>query len=205
VLLGVSDVVKVADFGTVREGAKTGEHGTVNTHALTRAIVGTKVSHAPPLVTPDPSCVKLHRSPALLHHKGYMPPEYEKSGHVSEKTDSYAFAIVLVELLTGRVGLAAAALQLEEPDLFADMHQFVDAQAGAWPPAVVAGLAAVAERCICTHARNRATVRDVVPLLDDILPAAPSSFGVRETAAESNSASASAPTATSSASGTDID
>jgi serine/threonine protein kinase len=128
--------------GTVREGAKIGEHGTVNTHALTGVIVGTK---------------------------GYMPPEYEKSGHVSEKTDSYAFSILLLELLTGRVGLAAASLQLEEPDLFEDMQQFVDVRAGAWPAAVVEGLAAVAEQCICMHARNRAAVTNVVPRLDGLL------------------------------------
>ena len=126
----------------MREGAKTGEHGTVNTHALTAVVVGTK---------------------------GYMPPEYEKQGHVSEKTDAYAFAILLLELLTGKVGLAAAALQLDEPDLFEDMQQFVDARAGAWPAAVVEGLAAVAEQCICMHVRNRAAVRDVIPRLDEML------------------------------------
>jgi hypothetical protein len=96
-----------------------------------------------------------------------MAPEYEKQGHVSEKTDAYA--ILLLELLTGKVGLAAAALQLDEPDLFEDMQQFADARAGAWPVAVVEGLAAVAERCICMHARNRAAVRDVLPRLDGML------------------------------------
>jgi hypothetical protein len=98
-----------------------------------------------------------------------MPPEYGKQGHVSEKTDAYAFAILLLELLTGQVGLAAAALQLDEPDLFEDMQQFVDVRAGAWPAAVVEELAAVAEECICMHARNRAAVRDVLPRLDALV------------------------------------
>jgi hypothetical protein len=138
-----------------------------------------------------------------------MPQEYEKGGHVSEKTDAYAFAIVLVELITGRVGMAAAVLHAEEPDLFQDMQQFVDAQAGAWPPAVVTGLAAAAERCICMHARNRAAVRDVVPLLDGLLPAAPLAPPLAPPAPSGFAGigageSASAGTATS-ASGTDID
>jgi serine/threonine protein kinase len=154
----------------VREGAKTGEHGTVNTHALTGVVVGTK---------------------------GYMPPEYEKSGHVSEKTDSFAFGVVLVELLTGKVALEAAALYHEEPDLFEDMQQFTDARAGAWPAAVVEGLAAVAKECICMHVRNRAAVRDVIPRLDGLVPPAP--------APGSASASTTMTTARTSVSGTDID
>jgi interleukin-1 receptor-associated kinase 4 len=168
VLLDAEGVAKVADFGTAREGAKPGKHGTVNTHANTRVIVGTK---------------------------GYLPPEYEKAGHVSEKTDSYAFSILLLELLTGKVGLDAAALYHEEPDLFEQMHQFTDEEAGSWPPAVVEGLVAVVQRCICMHARPRAAVRDVIPALDALLPptAAPRrrSFG-----SGSASASARASTAT---------
>ena len=60
----------------MREGAKAGEHGTVNTHAKTGFVVGTN---------------------------GYMPPEYKEHGHVSDRLDSYAFSIVLLELLTGKV------------------------------------------------------------------------------------------------------
>ena len=47
---------------------------SVHTHASTKRIIGT---HA------------------------YMPTEYYMLGHVSEKTDSFAYGIVLVELLTG--------------------------------------------------------------------------------------------------------
>jgi serine/threonine protein kinase len=163
----------------VREGAKAGEHGTVNTHAKTGCVVGTN---------------------------GYMPPEYKEHGHVSDRLDSYAFSIVLLELLTGKVrntpsslfsrscampritrtsncgplgsvvnsqlcktGITAAALHHEEPDLFEEMMHFVDPRAGQWPPPVVEGLAAVAELCIQFHARKRASVRDVVPQLDALV------------------------------------
>jgi hypothetical protein len=94
-----------------------------------------------------------------------MPPEYKEYGHVSMKTDSYALSILLVELLTGRTGMGAVALHHEEPDLFEDMHQYTDKQAGMWPTWVVEGLAAMAEECIKFHARKRASVLDVLPKL----------------------------------------
>jgi serine/threonine protein kinase len=63
-------VAKVADFGTVRTDDRDRydpNDGTlltsVKTHAYTKSIVGT--------------------SP-------YIPPEYLRSGHVSEKTDAFA-------------------------------------------------------------------------------------------------------------------
>ena len=62
-----------------------------------------------------------------------------------------------------KIGITAAALHHEEPDLFEEMMHFVDPRAGQWPPPVVEGLAAVAELCIQFHARKRASVRDVVP------------------------------------------
>jgi serine/threonine protein kinase len=182
VLLDAAGNAKIADFGTVREGAKAGKHGTINTHALTGFIVGTK---------------------------GYMPPEYEKGGQVSEKTDSYAFSILLLELLTGKIGLDAAAVHFEEPFLFDEMQQHTDPRAGAWPPAAVAGLAAVAERCICMHARARASVREVVAQLDALLapPAdtAPWAAGGLPRRSMGSLGSSSTTTTTRTASGIDID
>jgi hypothetical protein len=68
-------------------------------------------------------------------------------------------------LLTGKPHMAVAALHCNEPDLFRDMRQYTDAQAGAWPARVVKGLAGVAERCIAQHARNRTSVSEVLPQL----------------------------------------
>jgi len=132
----------VADFGTVHEGVKQGgSEGTRLTHASTKLIVGTHF---------------------------YMSPEYTSNGQVSEKLDAYAFAIVLLELLTGNPPSEVAALNIEEPDVYAEMAQYVDGRAGAWPPAVVHRLAAVAERCIEFRPRTRASVRDVVDELEEL-------------------------------------
>jgi serine/threonine protein kinase len=142
ILLDASGNAKVADFGTVHEGVKQGgSEGTRLTHASTKLIVGTHF---------------------------YMSPEYTANGQVSEKLDSYAFAIVLLELLTGKPPSAVAALNIEEPDVYAEMQQYVDGRAGAWAPAVVHRLAAVAERCIEFRPRTRASVRDVVDELEEL-------------------------------------
>jgi len=73
-------VAKVADFGAARFVPsllkKTGGRGRgADTHHSTVHVVGTKP---------------------------YQPLEYLQLGHVSEKTDAYAFGVVLLELLTGK-------------------------------------------------------------------------------------------------------
>ena len=90
-------------------------------------------------------------------------------GEVSDKLDVYAFAIVLVELLTSKCGGEVAKLHSDEPDLFADMAQYVDARAGEWPAATVASLAAIAEQCIAYQARSRPTASALVPRLAALL------------------------------------
>jgi hypothetical protein len=92
--------------------------------------------------------------------------EYKERGHVSPKTDSFSFAVVLLELVTGKDGLEAMSLHMDEAELFEELHQYADARAGAWPGGVVAELAAVAEQCIAYHVSRRAFVSDMVPRLD---------------------------------------
>ena len=95
--------------------------------------------------------------------------EYITRGEVSDKLDVYAFAVVLLELLTSKGGSRVAKLHSDEPDLFADMAQYVDARAGEWPAATVAALAAIAEQCISHHARSRPTASAVVSRLEALL------------------------------------
>ena len=42
----------------------------------------------------------------------YEPPEYQSFGRLSEKTDAYAYGIVLLELLTGRGPMQAMQLRM---------------------------------------------------------------------------------------------
>ena len=104
-----------------------------------------------------------------MHSLILFAAEYIEHGHVSDKLDMYAFAIVLLELMTSKPGMVVAGLHYDEPDLFTDMGRHVDAKAGDWPVATVEALAAVAEKCISIHARTRPHAREVVPRLEALL------------------------------------
>jgi serine/threonine protein kinase len=97
---------------------------------------------------------------------GYMPPEYMQYGHFSAKTDMYGFAVVLLELITGKSGIESVALHLEQPELFQEMQTHVDVRAGNWPSSVVQGLAAVTEQCIAHRPQSRPTATQIIPLLE---------------------------------------
>jgi hypothetical protein len=82
-----------------------------------------------------------------------------------------AFGVVILELLTGCSPVAACLLYMDEDELFVHMERFVDGRAGDWPPAVVSELACVAEECLDFRVRKRATVRDVLPRLEECVNA----------------------------------
>jgi serine/threonine protein kinase len=146
-------VAKVADFGTVRfvpallEEEKRGVWGT---HHSTQNVIGTRP---------------------------YMPSEYTHFGHVSEKTDAFAFGVVLCELLTGLPPAdhdAGEMLATTMPQVLADAERLLppllDKRIGGggsvWPPLQAAALGRVAAQCIEPRVSARCTIADVRPELD---------------------------------------
>jgi serine/threonine protein kinase len=117
-------LVKIADFGTARADDRDSK-GTLHTsarptHASTKAVVGT---------TP------------------YMPGEYIQSGHVSEKTDSFAFGIVVVEMLANMHSLAARDLvDKHEVNTLPQALEELAAK-GRWPKKTAEILSSVATTC----------------------------------------------------------
>jgi serine/threonine protein kinase len=145
-------VAKIADFGTARAVTKR----AMTSHHSTRVVIGT---------TP------------------YMPLEYTQFGHVSEKTDTYAFGVVLCELLTCKepfnhetgepLGFTMLPV-LQNPEAL--LPPVLDDRGGIWPSGVAPVLARLAGRCLAPVARDRCTVRDVLPAADrlagrDVTPA----------------------------------
>ena len=152
VLLGFAlgsrrQVAKLADFGTVRIAEPLAGAGTrAPTHVSTNTVVGTGP---------------------------YMPPEYFQAGRVSEKTDTYAYGVVLLELLSGKPAVDPISRELlsdtmgmaiEDPTRY--LRQHLDPAAGSWNVHQACKLAAVADRCLAARMQRRCKAADVVHEVD---------------------------------------
>ena len=105
-----------------------------------------------------------------------MPPEYANSGNVSERTDSYAFAIIILELLLGKAPRTVIGMVIEDEAFYKNILDNIDMSAGSWTKKAVLGLADIAERCHEHHPHKRSTVRGVIAKLKAVQASAGSSF-----------------------------
>ena len=98
-----------------------------------------------------------------------MPAEYTAMGQVSEKTDAYAFGIVLLELLSSADGLSSRQLldssSIEAPALAA--HPGIAALG--WPVAVLREVSGMVERLTEDKPKNRAAIAQLLPQLERAL------------------------------------
>jgi serine/threonine protein kinase len=151
ILLDVIDgvlVAKLADFGTAR--------------------------YAPKLLVADISKIGTQN---VIGTTPYMPMEYLQSGHVSEKTDTYAFGVVLCELLTGEGPVSADREMLQSKMYVAlanakrNLPPLLDARlggSGGWPLKRAIALGRIARRCIEVLPDMRCVVADVLVELDGL-------------------------------------
>ena len=106
----------------------------------------------------------------------YMPMELIMKGHVSEKTDTYALSVVLLELLTGKAPKSLDPSGTEY-DMLEDPARMLPAtidERAAWPwpggasteTCHAVQLARIASRCNRAHVRDRCTATDVLEELD---------------------------------------
>uniref|UniRef100_A0A0E0EGP8 RING-type E3 ubiquitin transferase n=1 Tax=Oryza meridionalis TaxID=40149 RepID=A0A0E0EGP8_9ORYZ len=84
----------------------------------------------------------------------YMDPEYQRTGQVSTKSDTYALGMVLLQLLTGKppVGLADLVEQAVENGHLVDI---LDKSAGKWPAQEAHELAQLGLSCLEMRSKHR--------------------------------------------------
>ena len=109
----------------------------------------------------------------VIGTKPYQPPEYTGKGHVSEKTDTFAFGVVVLELLTAMPPSNKAtneflyeelSLMLETPGKA--LPPLLDKRAGKWPRKKALALAKIAAQCLEMLVRKRCAVREKLVELD---------------------------------------
>ena len=105
----------------------------------------------------------------------YMPPEYMQMGHVSPKTDTYAYGVVLLELLSGLPAADPVTRQtlantmgavVEDPKRL--LKGALDARAGKWDSKASRSLAKVACSCLEPRSDRRCTVTQMLETIDKI-------------------------------------
>ncbi|XP_059275008.1 wall-associated receptor kinase 2-like [Lycium ferocissimum] len=109
---------------------------------------------------------------------GYLDPEYFRSGQLNDKSDVYAFGVVLLELLTSQRAISSDALSAENLAMrFKSMFkqsrllEMVDPEIAREVEGqeMVSIVAKLAKRCLRSNARNRPSMKEVAAELDDLL------------------------------------
>ena len=125
-----------------------------------------------------------------------MPPEYQARGQVSTRTDSFAFGIVMIELITSLHPVVVRemcddSLFEELPTRIKQHHdgsiELPVASAAAvadmnartvikctWPAEPLEELAAIAAKCVRSQKAHRATIAEVLPQLEQLASGGPS-------------------------------
>lgn len=96
----------------------------------------------------------------------YMDPEYQRTGLLSPKSDTYALGMVILQLLTGKppMGLAYIVETAMEEDLLVDV---LDYGAGQWPNEETRQLALLGLSCMEMRRKDRPELKDMVlPVLE---------------------------------------
>eukprot|EP00257_Ricinus_communis_P000758 XP_002510557.2 LOW QUALITY PROTEIN: receptor protein kinase CLAVATA1 [Ricinus communis] len=118
---------------------------------------------------------------------GYIAPEYAYTLKVDEKSDVYSFGVVLLELIAGKkpVGefgegvdivrwVRKTASELSQPSDAASVLAVVDHRLTGYPLAGVIHLFKIAMMCVEDESGARPTMREVVHMLTNPPPSAPS-------------------------------
>jgi serine/threonine protein kinase len=91
----------------------------------------------------------------------YLDPEYQRTGQVSVKSDTYSFGMVILQLLTARspIGLPELVERAVEDD---ELSGVLDESAGNWPLKEAYALAQLGLSCLEMRSKDRPDLRSMV-------------------------------------------
>ncbi|XP_011077251.1 probable serine/threonine-protein kinase PBL19 [Sesamum indicum] len=122
-----------------------------------------------------------HVSTAVVGTIGYAAPEYIQTGRLTSKSDVWSYGIFLYELITGRRPLDRNRPKNEEKLLdwvrphLADMRKFeqiLDPRLnGKYELKSAQKLAAIANRCLLRHPKNRPRMSQVLEMVNHVVEA----------------------------------
>uniref|UniRef100_A0ACD5ZGV9 Uncharacterized protein n=1 Tax=Avena sativa TaxID=4498 RepID=A0ACD5ZGV9_AVESA len=91
----------------------------------------------------------------------YLDPEYQRTGQVSVKSDTYSFGMVILQLLTARPPIGLPEL-VERAVEDGELTGVLDGSAGYWPLREAYDLAQLGLSCLEMRSKNRPDLRSVV-------------------------------------------
>ncbi|CAA3031633.1 probable receptor kinase At5g47070 [Olea europaea subsp. europaea] len=136
-----------------------------------------------------------HVSTAVVGTVGYAAPEYIQTGHLTSKSDVWSYGVFLYELITGRRPLDRNRPKNEQklldwvrPHLVNSkkFEQILDPRLdGKYSFKSAQKLAAIANRCLVRHPKNRPRMSEVLEMVNQIVEG--SDNGSLEAATENSS------------------
>uniref|UniRef100_A0ACD5VM50 Uncharacterized protein n=1 Tax=Avena sativa TaxID=4498 RepID=A0ACD5VM50_AVESA len=91
----------------------------------------------------------------------YLDPEYQRTGQVSVKSDTYSFGMVILQLLTARPPIGLPEL-VERAVEDGELRDVLDESAGNWPLKEAHDLAQLGLSCLEMRSKDRPDLRSMV-------------------------------------------
>jgi interleukin-1 receptor-associated kinase 1 len=104
----------------------------------------------------------------LVGSDEYLAPDYRTDGLVDMTVDTYAFGIVLLELLSGLSPLECAKIANQRAQIDSEGGDTVLDSTALWPPAVAQALLSLAQQCLHQSREHRCAMQEVTSTLEKV-------------------------------------